>query len=96
MDLAFLKEQLTPFGFVCEHAFGERWFHFKAQIGEPPFLQYDGVNRAVKIYPNYVSNVYLVFPNDSVIDFPKHAEQFLKSRKDWMVNKKIKKLNEDF
>ena len=54
------------------------------------------VHRAVKIYPNYVSNVHLVFPNGSVIDFPKHAEQFLKSRKDWFVNKKIKKLNEDF
>ena len=96
MDLEFLKEQLTPFGFVCEHAFGERWFHFKAKIGEPPFLQYDGVSRAVKIYTNYASNFYEVFPNDSVIDFPKYSKDYLKSRKEWFVNKKIKKLNEDF
>lgn len=96
MDLAFLKEQLTPFGFVCEHAFGERWFHFKAKIGESPFLQYDGVNRAVTIYPNYASNFGLQFPNGSVIDFPKHAEQFIKSRKEWIAEKKLKKLKEDF
>ena len=96
MDLAFLKEHLTPFGFVCEHAFGERWFHFKVQIGESPFLQYDGVNRVVMIYPNYASNFGLQFPNGSVIDFPKHAEQFLKSRKDWIVANKLKKLKEDF
>ena len=96
MDLAFLKENLTPFGFVCEHAFGERWFHFKVQIGESPFLEYDGVNRVVTIYPNYVSNFGLQFLNGSVIDFPKHAEQFLKSRKEWIVKKKLKKLKEDF
>ena len=96
MDLEFLKEQLTPFGFVCEHAFGEKLFHFKAQIGEPPFLQYNGVNRAVMIYSKYAANFGLQFPNGSVIDFQKYAEQFLKSRKDWMVNKKIKKINEDF
>lgn len=96
MDLAFLKEQLTTFGFVCEHAFGERWFHFKVKIGESPFLQYDGVNRAVTIYPNYASNFGLQFQNGSVIDFPKHAEQFLKSRKEWIVKKKLKKVKEDF
>ena len=96
MDLAFLKEQLTPFGFVCEHAFGEKWFHFKVQIGESPFLQYNGENRVVQIYPNYASNFGLEYPNGSVIDFQKYAEQFLKSRKDWMVAKKLKKIKEDF
>lgn len=96
MDLAFLEEQLTLFGFVCEHAFGERWFHFKAKIGESPFLQYDGVTRNVMIYPNYGSNFCLQYPNGSIIDFPKHAEKFLKSRKDWFVNKKLKRLKEDF
>lgn len=96
MDLAFLKKQLTPFGFVCEHAFGERWFLFNVKIGESPFLHYDGVNRAVKIYPNYASNFCLQFPNGSVIDFQKHAEQFLKSRKEWIAANKLKKLQEDF
>ena len=96
MDLAFLKEQLTPFGFVCEHAFGEKWFHFKAQIGESPFLQYNGVTRAVRIFPNYGSNFDLYYRNGSVIDFPKHAENFIKTRQEWFVNNKIKKLNEDF
>lgn len=96
MDLAFLKEQLTPFGFVCEHEFGERWFQFNVKIGESPFLHYDGVNRAVTIYPNYASNFCLQFPNGSVIDFQKHAEQFLKSRKEWIAANKLKKLKEDF
>ena len=94
LSLENLKEILTPLGFYCQHAFGEKFFYFKYMDCNPYFLDYEGEYRTA-----YIRTIGVFESYEKTIEKSKLIElamKHIKEQKLKNINKKITMIEQIF